>query len=148
MARKPRDYKAEYARSKARAKSLGYRSQREYKRTRANVRAANPEFTSRTKLPPKSEVSALFGEVFSSVSRLRREAEEWSNKHSHSPRSAYKPSMTDAQVRKYHRAFVEKPDTGSRRRNKKQKMKWLRDYLVPDLVDDDEWTQNYVGSDS
>lgn len=140
MARKKRDYKAEYQARKRKATQLGYKSEREYKRARKTLS------TPRNQAPPaKEEATKLAPTLGISISRIRRESKRWSNKHSHVPNSKYRDSLTDDQARRYWRAFVEDiPGVGRSKSRQKEKRNRIHDYLVPDLIDEKEWTGKYV----
>ncbi len=149
MARKPRDYKAEYAAAKRRATASGYKSEREYKQVRKALklpRTAQPaprrilEKTAPRKLARATNAPKV-------ASQRRREAREWSDKHSHRPHSRYSPKMSDRQVALYHKAFVEPlpPELyySDQREWERRKLARIKDYLVPDLLPtEDDWNVN------
>lgn len=143
MARRQRDHKAEYAARKAKARSLGYSSERDYKRARKELGISR-----RTPTPPKVQAIATLSagrSTNANMRRLRRESREWSKAHSHMANSKYRPDMTDEQVIRYHKAFVEPLPLGLSRRGKaKEKRQRIHDYLVPDIMDEAEWTGKYV----
>lgn len=127
MARKRRDYKAEYAARKRRAKAAGYRSEREYKRTRKALktpRNASPvsrpiaEVTGREQLADAAEIR-----------KMRREANAWSKRHSKQPSSAYVKSMSDENVRRYWLATVGASQYAGPGAQRKIVANW-KDYLV------------------
>lgn len=144
MARKARDYKAEYARSKARAKAAGYQSEREYKAVRKSLKlprnaAPVPRRILETEKPlavSRAKVEARH------MQRLRRESKRWSDTRSRVPSTKYNPRLTDDQVERYHRAFVEKIDTRTKR-GKAEKLRRLRDFMVPDFLGEAEWEGKY-----
>ncbi len=137
MPRKQRDYKAEYAKAKAKANASGYKSEREYKRARKTLRL--PPRTS----PVPKRVYERLNATDPILSRLRRESQAWSDAHSKSGRSKYDHRMSDDKLRLYHLAFVD-PVTGETKRKRYLKKKAaLRAYLVPDHVDDKEWNEKY-----
>jgi hypothetical protein len=143
MAKKPRDYKAEYRRTKERIRAKGYESEREYKRIRKEL-----SLPKRAPAPDKSELQrerpSLFAQRERSIlPRLRRESKAWSNAHSHTGSSRYSDSMSDDEVRRYHRAFVERIETGSRRGKAREKRRRIREWIVPAFLDQQEWEQNY-----
>jgi len=124
VARKPRNYAAEYAARKRRATELGYKSEREYKGARKRA-----EITRRELPPPKETL-------------LRREAKRWSDEHSLRRNSRYSDTLTVEQVERYHRAFVERLPKRNARTDSREKMRRIRDYLVPDFLDEKEWDVN------
>lgn len=131
MARKKRDYKTEYAAAKRRAQAAGYKSQREYKAVRKSL-----SLPPRTSPVPKRVIESQRVGVTSAandysrrMSRLRREARSWSDKHSHIARSRYTPSMSDEQVSDYHNAYVERPTGLSRRKAALEKRRRIHHYL-------------------
>lgn len=142
MARK-RDYKKEYAASKAKAKAAGYKSQREYRKARKDLglkgRGVSPlHKATKAKMYPVATPPQT-------LRKIRRLCQEWSDEHSQNDRSKYNPQWSDAKVLKYYIAFVVRPDQKlSRRKRKKQKLQWLHDYLVPDWMDEIEWQTNYT----
>lgn len=137
MARKQRDHRAEYQARKRKATQLGYKSEREYKTARKQTAVGR-----RGVVPPKTQLAPG---LLVSMARLRRESKAWSKKHSRVANSEYKDSLTDDQVRRYHRAFVEDiPGLGKSKSKQNEKRKRIHDYLVPDLLDDKEWTGKYV----
>lgn len=148
MARKPRDYKAEYARTKARIKAAGFKSEREYKRVRKELglprtAAPAPRRILAASAPEKLQAASKPSATSKEISRLRRECAAWSKKHSRKKRSEYRPSLTDDQVRRYHHAYVEELPKLSRRQRNREKRARLYDYLVPDWMTDEEWKQFY-----
>jgi hypothetical protein len=129
MARKKRDYKAEYAAAKRRATRAGYKSEREYKTTRKLA-----QLPPRTSLVPKR--------IFAGNDpALRQEAREWSAIHSRRPNSKYRENMSDDQVRRYHKAFVEPLDEVDSATTR-EKLKRIKAFMVPEIVKDDEWATN------
>lgn len=140
MPRKQRDYKAEYQARKRKATQLGYTSEREYKRARkalATPRRQNPL--------PKAQALAISPTLSIPISRIRRASQRWSDAHSRVINSQYDPSMTDDQARRYWRAFVEDiPGVGKSKSRQKEKRNRIHDYLVPDIMDEKEWTGKYV----
>lgn len=142
MPRKSRDYKAEYARAKARAKAAGFKSEREYKRARKGLsvpRAASPV----KRLIPASELARADAKA-KDIAKIRREARRWSATHSHVTNSQYVNRMTDAQVIAYHRAYVEGnklagPGAGKAWHNR------LKEYMVDEmgLMDEEEFENLY-----
>ena len=131
MARK-RDYKADYARRKARALGKGYKSVREERQARQALGLTRPEFR-RTSTPgkgwlPDYAIAALGG---GRIKRLRAEAKEWSDKHSHVKASRYRANFSNAQVEAYHAAYVQRPDPNlSRRKRAIAKRISIYNYLV------------------
>lgn len=145
MARKKRDYKAEYAAAKRRAQSAGYKSEREYKAVRKALG------TPRNAAPaPRRIIAAAAPETLNSaaanarsMASLRREAKAWSDRHSVRSTSRYTSRMTDEQVIRYHHAYVERIDGLSRRSYQREKRARIHDFLVPDFISDKEWKSTY-----
>lgn len=144
MARRKRDYKAEYAASKRRATNAGYKSEREYRRVRKQL-----NLPPRTSPVPKRIIRNVrpeainSGRTSSELSRLRREAKQWSDTHSLRKTSKYRDSMSDEEVRRYHRAFVQPVNEGSRRERARERRRRIQEWLVPDFMDYDEWASKY-----
>lgn len=141
MPRKQRDYAAEYAAAKRRATAKGYKSEREYK---AVSKATGGKAPDRRAL--SEEFIADAKKERSAISKLRKEAREWSTKRSHVDTSRYSSRMTDAQARAYHDAFVNRPE-GDRRskKYKAEKLRRMRKYLVPQLMTGAEFDERYKG---
>lgn len=141
MARKQRDYKAEYARAKARATRAGYKSERQYKAVRKTLQLPRnaPVIPAWVAAPDVTATATATG----GIGRLRRESREWSQKHSKVANSRYRASMTDEQVERYHRAFVVKPVGKTRYERNRNKYEAIEAYLVPDLLDEKEWESKY-----
>lgn len=145
MARKPRDYKKEYAQAKQKATAAGYKSQREYKRVRR-------ELTLPTKASPipKRILQNTSPEVISNIdrsniTRLRNESRKWSKAHSKSTRSKFRAGMTDAEIIAYHTSFVERASEDlSRRKRAARRRKHLHKWLVPQFMGQDEWDEKYA----
>jgi len=131
MARKRRDYRAEYARRKAAAKAKGYSGPREEYRARKAL-GFTKAFRRSPTLPkaelPDFAIARLSTD--SEMSRLRREAKEWSAGHSWVKASRYRGNMSNAQVRAYHHAYVERVTVGSRRGRAKEKRLRIYEYLT------------------
>lgn len=137
-----RNHKAEYAARKAKAQALGYSGVSQYRGTR---KALNLPRTRRT---PSRAVAVRYSPVLglprSWVGSMRREARKWSEAHSHSPRSAYRPDMSDAEVRAYHRAYVQRVEGTSRRKAAREKRLRILNYVIEwHDVEPDEWAQQY-----
>lgn len=98
-ARRRRDYAAEYAARKRRAKAAGYRSEREYKQVRKALK------TPRNASPISKPIAQVTGrsqlEDAADIRRMRRESAAWSRKHSKRDTSQYVKSMSDENVRRY-----------------------------------------------
>lgn len=130
MARKKRDYKAEYAAAKRRATQAGYKSEREYKTARKTLgvpRNASP-------IPKR-----LYTQ---STSYKRVQSKAWSKAHSNRHTSSYRDIMTDDQVDRYWAAYVEDFDE-SGKAGKREKQRRIHDYLVPDILTETEWKGTY-----
>ena len=139
---KKRDYKAEYAAAKARAKRAGYASQREYRAARkeAGLKGGNVSplrKSTKQRMYPNGMPPAR-GNLFK-----RAMSKIWSDKHSQSVRSGYNDSWSDEKVDLYYSAFVEEKE-GSRRTKSKLKRDAIRDWLVPQWMDHLEWEQIYA----
>lgn len=141
MARKKRDYKAEYAARKRNATRAGYKSVREYSRVRKEFNLPRGTAPVPRRIAERIQPNVSAPKV-SRAQRLRNEARAWSRKHSHRHTSRYRPSMTDEEVEKYHHTFVEWIE-GSRKEVGREKRRRIRDYLVPDHMDYDEWASKY-----
>lgn len=146
MPRRQRDYKAEYAATKRRVRASGYKSEREYRAVRKQL-----------KLPPRTSpvpkriqeriqpgITASATTSAGRIARLRRESHHWSDQHSHVKNSRYFKSFTDAQVERYWQAYVEYPVPGTNRKNRAQeKARRLKTFLYPDFLTLEEWEENY-----
>ncbi len=147
MARKPRNYKAEYAAAKQRATRAGYKSERQYKAVRKSL--ALPPRTSpipRKVLERERGTNAVpvASAAARALSRKRHEAKAWSDRHSRVERSKYHPRMSDPQVERYWRAYVDKNIEGNNRlERKREKNQRLYEFLVPDYMTEEEWEQFY-----
>ena len=136
MARKKRDYKAEYATRKARAQKAGYTGVRDYSKARKAL-----------KLPPRTspipkQILAREGST-PSMARMRMECLLWSNAHSRRPHSEYSPSLTDVQVERYWLAYVDTPEGATPAIVDFNKRIRIKRYLVPDfLPGEKEWEAN------
>jgi hypothetical protein len=142
MARK-RDHKAEYAARKAKAQKAGYSSVYEARKARKVLQLPRTRHT-----PPKRVVQrynpSLMSTFETGMSKLRREAAKWSNSHSRSDRSKYRDDMTNAEVRAYYRAYVEKPKGFSRRKGAREKRRRIGEYIMNYYdVSEAEWSQKY-----
>ena len=137
MAKRVRNYKAEYQAAKNRATKAGYRSLREYKRTRASL-ALPP----RTSPVPRRIVERVNPDALipKEVAAIRRGNKGWSDKHSRVPNSRWNPKWDDARAHGYHLAFVLESKHGP------EKLSRLHKYLVQDygMVTESEWEQNYL----
>lgn len=146
MARRQRDYKKEYAATKRRIRAAGYKSEREYRAVRKELGLPRNVAPVPKRIQERIQpgITRRATDTNSLISRLRRESQAWSNAHSHVENSRYKRSLTDDQVRRYWRAYVEYPVSGSNRRNRAiEKVRRLHDYLVPDFLTQEEWEANY-----
>lgn len=145
MAARKRDHKAEYQRRKQLAQAKGYAGVRDYKRTRKQL-----GLKIRDTAPPKTKAQTLIKRLVSGrtseIARLRAEARKWSSKHSHGHTSKYRTDMTDAEVRAYHRAYVEyNPDGLSRRKAARDKRRRIGKYVADwHDMEPNEWEQKYT----
>lgn len=148
---KRRDYKAEYARTKARAKAAGYSGEREYRSVRRALA-----------LPPRSSpisrrvlsrsaperLNAAASET-ADLARIRREARRWSETRSQLDSTKLPRGLTEKQIRAYHKAFVnnlsesKRLPKGERDANRRANAQARYDYFVPDFMEDDEWREKY-----
>lgn len=136
MARRKRDYKAEYATRKAKAQKAGYKSVREYSRVRKDL--ALPR---RSSPIPKRILSTEGNNP--RIARLRSESKRWSDKHSQRAHSRYRPELTDAQVERYWLAFVDEPTNRTIAEREFEKRIRIKKYLVPDFLPGEaEWLAN------
>jgi hypothetical protein len=108
MAKRKRDYKAEYARSKARSQSRGYTGPRQEKRARKAVGLTRGFPSLRFDELPDFAIEQVSGRR---IARMREEARYWSDNHSHVKASRYSGNMSNDQVEQYHAAYVQQPDT-------------------------------------
>lgn len=141
MARRKRDYKAEYARRKARSHTLGYRSPREEYKARKALNLPRDFPSMERKWLPDHAVEKLDG---TRLRRLRKESQDWSNVHSHVNASRYSPRWGEERVEAYHHAFVQRVLFGSRRGKAKEKklriFEYIKRYINPDAEWSSEWT--------
>ena len=146
MARKQRDYKAEYRRSKERAQASGYKSEREYKAVRKALgtpRGAMPAPRRVMAAAAPERLNAAQAEA-RAIAAKRRAAASWSKKHSHVGTSAYTKRMTDSEVEAYYRAYLE-PLTGlSKKTARDEKRRRIKEYMVSQgLMTPSEWEEKY-----
>ncbi|HEY6022366.1 MAG TPA: hypothetical protein VIY48_21650 [Candidatus Paceibacterota bacterium] len=124
-----RDYKAEYARRKAKAVSLGYRSPREEYRARKSL-----NFTRQFPSLKRSELPDFSLDALSVAAKRRRfaEAKAWSDRHSRTKASKFRANMSNAQFDSYYRAFVEPHiQLGpSRRKRAIERKRRIREYML------------------
>lgn len=138
MAKRKRDYKAEYARRKRTAQKAGYASEREYKRARKAVntpRNASP--ISKPILIRQSPSAPL------TIKQIRAANAKWSRQHSKRGTSHWNASASDSQARRYYDAFIGHENVIGPGANKAFN-KSLRDYLVPEIMDSDEFENTYT----
>jgi hypothetical protein len=123
MAKRTRNYAAEYARRKQIAQESGFPSVRKYRRTRERV-----------KLPRKARFN---------ITSIREANQTWSDDHSRLPTSRWDPAFNDIQALAYYKAFT---DDDYRMANPTDwHDRWLHDYLLDnDLITEEEWEQNYA----
>jgi hypothetical protein len=142
MAGRNRDYKAEYAAAKRRAKSAGYQSEREYKAVRKALGIGRRDPIIPRTIANPTRVESAPAEA-RRISKVRRDNRRWSQKHSRKTSTEYNPRVTDAQAEAYHAAWVEPVDeSGKQGRDVKRRV--MKDYLVGyDIIDADEWAQIY-----
>lgn len=138
MARK-RDHKAEYQARKRKALQSGYASEREYKAARKRLNVP------RNASPISRPIAVTIDNTLSRdhMRYIRRQSARWSDKHSYVTRSRFGKNMTDDQVERYYKAFVEPITEGSRRGKAKERRRRIHDYLVPDYITEREWMQQY-----
>lgn len=137
MAKRVRDYKAEYATAKRRAKQAGYKSQREYKRARKALQLPRNVSPVPRRVIERIDPGVLIPE---GTKAIRTGNARWSNKHSRVPNSKWNPKWDDTRARAYHLAFVLESKHGP------EKLSRLYDYLVAlyAMVTESEWEQNYL----
>ena len=131
MARKPRNYKAEYARRKARSQAKGYRNPGEEYRARKALALTTSGFrrasTPHRRSLPSYAIDALTG---ARMSRIRSESKKWSDDHSHVRASRYRANWGSKRVEAYYNAYVRRPDPSlSRRKRAIAKRLAIYDYL-------------------
>lgn len=126
MVRKKRDYKAEYARRRARSLSLGYKSPRQEYRARKAVGMDRSFPSLRRSELPDFVINVLSGD---DIARIRRENAEWSKGHSWVKESKYTGRMSNRQARDYNHAYVQRVKEGSRRGKAKEKKLRIFRYL-------------------
>lgn len=141
--RRQRDYRAEEARRNERARALGFTSRAHMRRAlrqgwspvRATGSARSMIVGANEPAPPPL-----------SVEPLRRESQEWSDRHSRVPTSRYHPEWDSGTVRTYHRAFINNETKASRIENG---FAALRAFLVGDrgYYTDQEFDERY-GADA
>lgn len=146
MARKRRDYKAEYRASKERATRAGYSGVSEYRAVRKALRLP-PRTSPIPKRILESEspgFSVSATSISAHIAHLRREDKKWSDAHSRVPNSRYSPNFTPDQVERYYAAYVDDDIPGRNRKERaREKLRRLHDFLVPDFITEDEWKQKY-----
>jgi len=131
MARKPRDHKAEYARRVERAKAAGYRSLRESKRVRKELRIPRNK-----PIIPKDKLLGKSPKEYREWKDLR----QWSLKHSRKSRSKYKPGRDKAYEDSYFNAYVNRKD-----KTHAEILADLKAYLYEyEGMTDEEWESQYV----
>lgn len=131
MASRKRDYKAEYARAKAKANAAGYKSQREY-------RVARKGLTGRV-----SPVPAKVRD------RIRdNDSREWSRQHSRQPSSKFNTKWGRARRDAYYDIYVA-PSLNPNRRADADDLtdeRWrkaLNKQLVPMVYTQEEFNERY-----
>ena len=129
MATRRRDYKAEYARAKARATAAGYKSEREYKQARKRLGVHG----GRVSPVPKRVLTAI---VDAGADRDRA-ARAWSKRHSKVRESAWSDSFDESQRAAYFNIYV-KPS-----RNRAKWKTWQHDFLVPEFYSEEEYNERY-----
>lgn len=143
---KRRDYKAEYAATKARAQAGGYASEREYRKAR---RAAN---TPRGAMPVRrGQLEAIQpgalergAAAIREDRRLRRVARAWSDKRSHVPETQYRKTFDEPTVEAYVDVWVNKPKRVGPGAHDLHIQK-MREYLVDRMgyMTDEEFRERY-----
>lgn len=115
MARRKRDYKAEWAARKRRATAAGYRSVGEYSQARKKLG------TPRNASPLPKRVTER---VTKTDGVIRRESKAWSDKHSRQSSSRYRASWDDEKVGRYYDTFV--ADWHSAKSKRRAITEWVR----------------------
>lgn len=140
MARK-RDYKAEYARRKRLATQSGYKSVREYRKVRKELKIPrNASPVPRQVLSINTDKTVLQS---AHMRGLRAACKRWSDAHSRRRNSRYRDTFTDSQVERYYAAFVEKIDYGTQRKTDFVKRMRIKKFLMPEiLATEAEWKAN------
>lgn len=129
--RRRRNYKAEYAARKQRARAAGYESIREY--TAARKRLGTPRRAS----PVPKRVSEA---IIAAGNTRDQAAKAWSNRHSKVKESAWSDSFNESQREAYFNTYV-KPS-----RNRAKWKKSQHDYLVPAFYTEEEYNERYGGT--
>lgn len=131
MATRKRDYKAEYARAKARANAAGYKSQREYKRARKGL----PTRSSPIPQPIRNRIRDA-------------EAREWSKQHARMPSAKFSTKWGRERRDLYYETFVEPSKSGNKSSNDREDAQWrrnLKKLLVPKVYSLEEFNERYRG---
>jgi len=141
MARKKRDYKAEYARRRTRSKALGYSSPREEYRARKSVGLTRVFPSLRRNELPDFAIERLT----SRTPTPRTEAKAWSDRHSHIDATKFTRGMPPEQFKMYYEAFIQdyKSLGPSRRKRAKEKRRRIGRYMKkyhPDAIEGGEET--------
>lgn len=120
MARRSnRDYRAEYAARNARAQALGFESYSQLRRAQERQefsRRIGPAFPSYAKAGFRTQED---------YQQSRKEAQQWSKRHSQKESSAYVKGMNAEQLAAYNQAFI-----NTRFTSHAQRIEELRYYLV------------------
>lgn len=132
MARKPRDYKAEYARRQARARQLGYSTVHQERKVRyaLGIKRGKPT-PKKSKLSPTRQRKIA---AYSAGKSKRELAKAWSDKFSKHVMSKYNPKFDAATVDRYLNAWASddpnNPDNSHLVRSGKGDFDGLRWWLV------------------
>ena len=123
MARRKRNYKAEYARRKTRAVAKGYKTPHHEYRARKALGLSRIFPSLRLDELPDFAFEKATG---ADITRRRQEAQDWSDAHSHVKASRYRRNMSQKQLDDYWRAYVEPYEQLGPSRRKRAKERRLR----------------------
>lgn len=144
MPRKQRDYRAEYARRRARSQSKGYKNPFQERKARKLLGLPRDFPTPHRKYFPDNKLDRL---LRTDIHRIGQESIKWANEHSHRPETKFPSHGSDEQKRRFKEAFVDKQPKG--RKGSKQKQTLIYDYLDDYYPRDDgqSWAQYYGSSE-
>jgi hypothetical protein len=129
MARK-RNYKKEYAASKRKAKSAGYKSVRQYSKVRKSL--AIPRNASPVPRRVLDRQRPRFIETLDAgipnLDGMIAASQFWSDHHSHEDTSRFNPDWSAVRILDYHHAYVQMPE-GSRRKRGRNKQLRISQYV-------------------